>query len=132
MKYKDLNIKLTPQRIAILEYLENNKEHPSAFDIYNVISKKFPTISLATIYNTLDVLKQKGRLLEINIDADRKRYDPNPEPHHHFICIKCKKIVDIYKKFKFNLNELELGGSEVIGNHIEFYGLCPSCKKSKK
>lgn len=132
MKYKDLNIKLTPQRIAVLEYLENNKEHPSAIDIYNAISKKFPTISLATIYNTLDVLKEKGKISEINIDIDRKRYDPDPEPHHHFICINCKKIIDIYKRFKFDTNKLGLDGFVVIGNHIEFYGLCPECKKSKK
>lgn len=132
MKYKDLNIKLTPQRIAVLEYLENNKEHPSAIDIYNAISKKFPTISLATIYNTLDVLKEKGKISEINIDIDRKRYDPDPEPHHHFICINCKKIIDIYKRFKFNTNKLGLDRFVVIGNHIEFYGLCPECKKSKK
>ncbi|MCL5062188.1 MAG: transcriptional repressor [Nitrospiraceae bacterium] len=129
-KYKDIGLKLTPQRLAILDYLDGNKEHPSAEDIYRAVSKKFPTMSFATVYNTLETLRQRGGVLELTIDPDKKRFDPNIEPHHHLICLKCKRIVDIHGDYKLGVPNGEKAGFEIIGNHIEFYGICPKCKKS--
>lgn len=129
-KYKDIGLKLTPQRLAILSYLDDNKDHPSAEDIYRAISKKFPTMSLATVYNTLEALRQRGSVLELTIDPDKKRFDPNTEPHHHLICIKCKRIVDIHGDYKLAITNGERAGFEIIGNHIEFYGICPKCRKT--
>jgi len=121
--------KLTPQRMAILKYLEGNEEHPSAESIYQEVKKKFPTMSYATVYNTLEMLKKRGRVLELTIDPDRKRYDPNTEEHHHLICRGCSKIVDIHLKFSFDLTGIETEGFSLTGNHIEFYGICPDCKR---
>ena len=128
-RYRNIGIKLTPQRLAILNYMDGNKTHPSADAIYNAVSKKFPTMSLATVYNTLEALKNKGALRELTIESGKKRYDPDNTPHHHLICIKCKEIVDIFKKFKLNLSESMANGFEIKGNHIEFYGVCPECSK---
>lgn len=122
-------LKLTPQRLAIFNYLKGNVEHPSAEDIYKAVSKKFPTMSLATVYNTLEALRQRGGILKLTIDPDKKRFDPNTELHHHLICMSCKKIVDIYKNYKLNLPEDKVKGFEIYRNHIEFYGICPKCKK---
>ena len=94
-KYRHLNIKLTPQRLAILQYLEGNIEHPSADVIYKSVLKKFPTMSFATVYNTLEALKKIGNIQEIKIDSGKKRYDPDISNHHHLICTTCKKINDI-------------------------------------
>lgn len=126
--YKNIGIKLTPQRLAILGYLDGNKDHPSAEKIHREVSRKFPTMSFATVYNTLDTLRQRGSLMELTIDPDKKRFDPNTEPHHHLICIKCKKIADIHRSFQLYVPEEESSGFEISGNHIEFYGLCPACK----
>ncbi len=131
-KYKDIGLKLTPQRLAILDYLDGNKEHPSAEDIYKGVSKRFPTMSFATVYNTLEALRQRGGILELTIDPDKKRFDPNTKPHHHLICVKCKKIVDIYNNYKLAVPEDKTEGFELVGNHIEFYGICPKCKNSKE
>jgi Fur family peroxide stress response transcriptional regulator len=131
-KYRASGLKLTPQRLAILEYLEDNKEHPSAEDIYKVVLKKFPTMSLATVYNTLQTLKQQGLVRELTIDPYKMRFDPQPAPHHHLICMDCRKIIDIHTKFKIGLPETEGEGFEIIGNHIEFYGRCSNCKKRNK
>ncbi len=128
-KYKAIGIKLTPQRIAILEYLDGNKEHPSAEEIYREVSKRFPTMSFATVYNTLQTLRERGSILELTIDPDKKRFDPNTEPHHHLICLRCKKIVDVHGEYKLEVPEIERGKFEIIGNHIEFYGLCQRCKE---
>jgi Fur family peroxide stress response transcriptional regulator len=130
-KYRDSGLKLTPQRLAILEYLDGNKEHPSAEDIYKAVSKKFPTMSLATVYNTLMTLKQRGIVKELTMDPLKMRFDPQPTPHHHLICMDCRKIIDIHTKFKINLPEVESEGFEIVGNHVEFYGRCSKCKSKK-
>jgi len=127
-KYKHLGFKLTPQRLAILDYLDGNTRHPSADEVYRAVSKKFPTMSFATVYNTLDVLRQRGGVLELTIDADKKRFDPNTEPHHHLICVQCKRIVDIHRSFELHIPKGEVEDFQVIGKHIEFYGICPRCK----
>lgn len=128
-KYRELGIKLTPQRLVILSYLDGNKAHPSARAIYRSVSKQFPTMSLATVYNTLEALMDKGRLQELTIDPDKKRYDPDCSQHHHLICIKCKNIVDIHKEVKLTLSSSMTKGFDLIGNRIEFYGICRKCKK---
>jgi Fur family peroxide stress response transcriptional regulator len=130
-KYRGSGLKLTPQRLAILEYLDGNKEHPSAEDVYKAVSKKFPTMSLATVYNTLMTLKQRGLVRELTMDPLRMRFDPQPTPHHHLICVDCRKIIDIHTRLKINLPEMEQEGFEIVGNHIEFYGRCPKCKNKK-
>ncbi len=127
-KNEKIGLKRTPQRIAILDYLEGNKDHPSADEIYKEVSKRFPTMSFATVYNTLETLRQRGGILELTIDPDKKRFDPNIEPHHHMICTRCKRIEDIHGLFDLSVKGTEKKGFEITGNHIEFYGVCPKCQ----
>ncbi|MBM4323261.1 MAG: transcriptional repressor [Deltaproteobacteria bacterium] len=131
-KYKDSGLKLTPQRIAILKYLEGNIEHPSADDIYKAMSKRFPTMSFATVYNTLETLRKHGQITELNFDPFKKRFDPNPNPHHHVICVKCQKILDVQNEFVFKPPKIDSEEFEIIGSHIEFYGICSKCKNKKE
>ncbi len=121
-------MKMTPQRMAIMEYLEGNTNHPSAADVFKSVSRKFPTMSFATVYNTLQTLKDKGHLLELSLDPDKKRFDAHPTPHHHLICVNCKKIVDVTRSFDLSLPEDERYQFQLIGNHVDFYGICPKCK----
>jgi len=130
-KFRNIGLKLTPQRIAVLEYLENNNEHPSAETVYNNVSKTFTTMSFATVYNTLAALRNRGHLLELTIDADKRRYDPNTEQHNHLICTRCRKIVDIHVEYRLQVPEQVRNGFEMTGNHIEFYGICPECQVQK-
>ena len=126
------SIKLTPQRLAILEYLEGNMSHPSAAEIYKAVSERYPTMSFATVYNTLQILREKGRVLELSIDSGKMRFDPNTKPHHHLICVQCKNITDVHRKFTLKLPEGERCDYEIVGNHVDFYGICPKCKQEKK
>jgi Fur family peroxide stress response transcriptional regulator len=130
-KYKELGLKLTPQRLAILDYLEGNKNHPSAEDVYRAVLRKYPTMSFATVYNTLDALRQRGGVLELTIDPDKKRFDPNTHPHHHLICLQCRKIVDIQQDYELPLPKSARESFQIVGNHIEFYGLCMKCKERR-
>lgn len=129
-QYQSTGMKLTPQRLAVLEYLENNFEHPSAEDVYRAVSARFPTMSFATVYNTLEALRQRGEVAELSIDPNRKRFDPNPQPHNHLICTKCRKIIDIHIDYKIELPREAVRDFEITGSHIEFYGVCPECKKT--
>ena len=126
-KYSDFHLRLTPQRIAILKYLMGNKSHPSAEDIYQAVAEKFPTMSLATVYNTISALEKRGQLLRLTIDAGKTRYDPNTLPHHHLICNRCKTIVDVEARHRLALPDTDF---EVTGCHVEFYGICPKCRES--
>ncbi len=126
--FSNIGLKLTPQRLAIFDYLDGNKDHPSAEDIYKAVSERFPTMSFATVYNNLQTLKDKGLLQELTFDPMRKRFDPNTGPHNHIICIICKKIVDVEESFDVPLPTSLKEDFEIIGSRIEFYGLCKGCK----
>lgn len=129
-KYRDIGFKLTPQRLAILGYLEGRTDHPSAEEIYRAVSKNFPTMSVATVYSALEALRLRGRLLELAIEPGRKRFDFHAEPHHHLICTGCKRVVDIHRSFPINLRAGEKQGFQVTGSHVTVYGRCPACTAS--
>jgi Fur family peroxide stress response transcriptional regulator len=132
IKYKEMGFKLTPQRLAILDFLDGNTEHPSAEDIDSALAEKFPTMSLATVYNTLDTLRQKGFVQELSIDPDKKRFDPNVSPHNHLMCVDCRRIVDVHADFSLSLSDEEKANFVILGHHVEFYGRCPQCRKAAK
>ena len=124
--------KRTPQRLAILDYLEGNTSHPSAEDIFRTVSKKYQSMSFATVYNTLNTLAKSGTLRELTIDPERKRYDPDTSRHHHLICVLCGRIVDVPEGVTVDLPGAMAHDFTILGNHIEFYGNCPACKKKRK
>jgi len=132
MKETGTLFKRTPQRLAILGFLEGNTSHPSADDIYRAVSKKYHSMSFATVYNTLNTLSKAGAVREITIDPRRKHYDPDTSGHHHLICVTCGKIFDIPEGISVELPGDMSGEFTVIGSHIEFYGYCPPCGKKKK
>lgn len=128
-KYKSLGITLTPQRLAILDYLEGNREHPAAETVYRHLAERFPTLSLATVYNTLEKLKQKQLLQELGLDCTKKRYDPDTRPHHHAICLKCRKIADL--EIDYQPPSLPMTDDfEIVGHVVSFFGYCTVCRRN--
>ncbi|MEW6410143.1 MAG: transcriptional repressor [Nitrospirota bacterium] len=133
-KYRDKGLKATPQRMAILKVLEGNTSHPSAEEIYREVLKDYPTVSFATVYNTLQVLKDSREVLELNIDRDKNRYDPNTNPHYHIICTECKKVEDIFTK---EIIEPDIPSEikrrfKITRLSIQFYGICRECQQREK
>lgn len=114
-----------------MKFLEGNKEHPSAEEIYESLSKDFPTMSVATVYNVLDFLKRIGKVKEVYIDPEKRRFDPDVSEHHHAICVKCNKVFDL--NFKISLPDLSkhLPGFQIIDKYIKIRVLCPDCKKKE-
>lgn len=120
--------KMTPQRMAIMGCLDGDKSHPSAEEIYERVKGLLPTISFATVYKTLDTLRDHGMLRELTIDPSRKRFDPDTSAHHHAICTECGRIEDVFKDFKIKLPGAVTERFAMLkGNHIEFYGTCTEC-----
>jgi len=131
-KYRDIGVKMTPQRLAILEIMEGNRSHPSAREVYNELLKVHPTASFATVYNTLEMLKRLGMIRDLTIDRACVRYDPDVTSHHHAICSRCGRIFDVSED---DVPKIEAPSGlteafEVTGHHIEFYGTCTQCSGS--
>ena len=124
--------KRTPQRLSIIEHLDGNTSHPSADDIYSVVAKNNPSMSFATVYNTLNTLVQAGALRELTIDPNRKRYDPDTSAHHHLICLDCKKVTDIPGDIPLEIPREITKDYVITGSQIEFYGFCATCKQTKR
>jgi Fur family peroxide stress response transcriptional regulator len=105
-------------------------QHPTAGDIYTEIKKKYPTVSFAGS-NTVQALRDRGDILEITIDPQRKHFDPNPSPHHHIMCTACGRIGDVFTDYSKALQLPEEVTSEfhVTGNHVDFYGVCSACRR---
>ena len=123
---------ITPsmQRVKILEYLQNNKTHPTADMIYKAIYKEIPTLSKTTVYNTLKAFIKKGILMELTLFENEIRYEYNTEPHIHFKCIKCKKIYDLDIDFDRYDNNL-IDGHRVLEHHVNLKGICKECQKGE-
>jgi len=127
---KGKGFRMTPQRLELIRIIAASDGHPSALQIYTSIKKQFPTMSQATVYNTLSLLKEMNQVLEIDLHGD-SHYDGNrPEEHSHLVCLKCNKIVDgDYFVDDDTISNLEKStGFEIVRTQIAFYGLCPDCK----
>lgn len=130
-KLREREYRLTPQRVELIRLIASSKGHPSASRLYTQIKVQFPTMSLATVYKTLDLLKELGEVLEIGL-RDDSHYDGNkPYPHPHLICTKCQKIMDgeLDTAVKNIVQEVEQNfGFQIVKHQLDFYGICPDCQ----
>lgn len=121
----------TRQRQAIHEYLLNTTEHPSADQIYRHLRERFPSLSLATVYNTLDLLVSSGQIGAIGDIGDHKeRFDGNTTDHFNLVCSECHKIVDVPNTRFESINEhiQQQSGFVITGARLLYFGICPECQ----
>ncbi len=129
-KCRTLGLSVTPQRLSIFKALVDDHTHPRPEDIYKKIKTEHPTISLATIYKTLETFEKHGIISVVTHLHNTVRYDPITEPHHHVVCVKCNKIIDVMDP---SLNELKipehiLQGNELLDYSIHFNVICSECR----
>lgn len=127
---KEKGFKVTPQRLAIYDMLKNTKSHPSIDMIYNSLKDNFPTMSLATVYKTVDMLKKLNLVQELNVGEGSFRYDANVASHPHVICYKCHRVDDLEDANFDDLIEKvnKLTDYDIKNQKLYFYGYCPQCK----
>ncbi len=130
-RLKESDCRITPQRHAVLRVLAHSHDHPSAEIIFDELLPHFPTMSLATVYKTLNLLKKEGEVLELEFSEHGNRYDgKKPYPHPHVICTACGTIID---PPQLNLEEItqkmmEETGFKITSHRLDFFGLCEKCK----
>lgn len=129
---REQGLRITPQRIAIVDYVINTEEHPSADQIYNVVKKKYPMVSLSTVYKTLDLMREKRLVQEIQINHET-RYDGHIDDHINLICIKCGKIEDVDEDTISSIQSRAARKSkyQIIKSQFELIGYCSNCKDQK-
>jgi len=134
-RLKENGVTLTPQRMAVAEFLSRSKNHPTVDDIHRNIQRRYPTMSVATVYSTLKLLKELGEIQELSIRKRGKAcFDPNPDIHHHLLCRKCGKIVDIEFDHPSNcpiMAKENINGCKVEEIQAYLYGICSECMKKE-
>ena len=130
--------RLTPQRMAILRALIGNRDHPDVEELYECVRIEYPQISLATIYKLVNLLKERGEILEIDLGNSGAHYDGNnPAPHAHLICVECGAIedVEVFGTEWFICIEQEVAqktGYRITKCCTDFFGICPRCQQESE
>jgi Fur family peroxide stress response transcriptional regulator len=120
----------TSQRIAISKFALSSREHPSARIIYRKIRQAHPTVSLATVYKTLEVLKELGLVQELSFPDTEAKFDPHMKPHLNMICAKCGNVQDSEDRSAETIvNAARRAKFIVTGLRIDVYGLCSKCTR---
>lgn len=125
---KQKGIKITHHRAEIYAYLFNTKEHPTAERILDDLRKKMPTLSKATVYNTLDYFEKKG-IIKMFIVDDKRHYDANVECHAHFHCVECGRVMDLDIPNLIEMHKATFRDKEVFNAVLIFNGICEDCLK---
>lgn len=122
---------LTPQRQAIYAALARSLEHPSAEQIHRKLAPGYPSLSLATVYKTMETLEQAGLVSLVNVVHESARYDAETGLHHHLVCERCKRVEDVHDA---SLDGLQTPVADDVGflvrqHSVHFFGLCATCAK---
>ncbi|WP_019552031.1 transcriptional regulator PerR [Propionispira raffinosivorans] len=127
---REKGFKVTPQRLAIYNVLSNTTEHPSAEMIFSKLQEFYPTMSLATVYKTIEILKEIGLVQILNVGEESFRYDANTDTHPHVRCLVCNRVDDIYGVDESAyVNQIsEQTAYRLSGQQFYFYGVCPECQ----
>lgn len=130
---RDKGFKVTPQRLAIYDVLAKTKAHPSAEMIFNQLQPLYPTMSLATVYKTIDILREIGLVQILNVGEDSFRYDAETSNHPHVRCLECNRVDDLFgiDSEAFVESVASQTAYQLSGQQFYFFGVCPECQKKK-
>ena len=130
---REAGMNVTPQRLAVYKALLRSEDHPTPEMLFKAVKRSMPSLSLATIYKSLDALEKLGVVQAVQIDSDSRRYDANMNQHHHLVCTKCSKVVDFYDQ---RLNGVKPGpvphGFIPQFISVKIMGLCARCAPARR
>lgn len=128
-------IQRTAQRIAVYDFVKDNKSHPSIREIHAHVSERLSKVSMTTIYNTMELFKKEGLVVELPaiVQGEGRRFDSNTRPHDHLICMSCGRVVDVDAGLDRSLlfDDQPLQGFHIHSIFINAYGICSMCKKGE-
>ncbi len=124
--------KVTPQRLAVYDAIDHNMTHPNAESIYQQLQPQYPSMSLATVYKTMEIFAKIGVVKILQCGEDAHRYDYNTSQHAHIRCVKCNRVLDV------DIDEGQLAqqaeaqtGFSVSGVSLSFLGVCKDCQEAE-
>lgn len=122
--------KFSRQRQAIVDYLCNTKEHPTADVVYTHVKEIYPNVSLGTVYRNLSLLAEEGEILRLTCGDGSDHFDGTTTPHYHFICNECHSVWDIEMPSLDHIDILAGAGftGTIEGHTLLFHGICPRCE----
>jgi Fur family peroxide stress response transcriptional regulator len=125
--------KATPQRIAICRFVLGNREHPTAQRIYGEVKKVHPTVSLATVYQTLQILKELDLVQELGFPGGQTRFDSYMEPHINLVCLQCGNVMDLDDSTVREIiaRVIKAAKFTATGQRLDIYGICQECRRKK-
>jgi len=129
---EESGLHITRQRRAILDAIRSVQSHPSADQVYEMVRKKMPHISLGTVYRNLEILSRKGLIQRLDGEM-QKHYDGNVCSHPHLRCVKCGWVYDLPVELEDQVAKVreQAKDFEIHGQRVEFLGVCSTCKAGK-
>jgi Fur family transcriptional regulator, ferric uptake regulator len=126
----DQKLKMTKQRRVIVEELRKLTTHPTAATLYEIVRNRLPRISLGTVYRNLELLADASIIGKLETAGTRKRFDGTVEKHYHVRCVKCGRVDDLPVPLFGDIEDSLRGLSDykILSYHLEFLGICPSCR----
>lgn len=129
-------LRTTRQRKIILDELRKSESHPTADEMYEMVRRRLPRISLGTVYRNLEVLSDCGMIRKLEIGGTQKRFDGIAGAHYHLLCTRCGRIEDLptesVPEFKKALERRKFRDFEIREYRVALLGLCPKCRSGKK
>ena len=126
--FRAQGLKVTPQRQCIFRALDGSQVHPTAEAVYAQVSAEMPTVSLRTVYQTLNDLVAMGELDQLDVGTGSARFDPNLQPHHHIVCDACGRVADVAIDFPgVTVPTTKTQGFTISSTEIVFRGVCEGC-----
>lgn len=125
--FRERGLKVTPQRQCIFRVLHETRQHPTAESVFDEVRQEMPTISLRTVYQTLNDLTAMGELQQLTLGGGSSRFDPTVAPHHHLVCESCGRVSDLHVEFAA-VEVPEDAGFTVSSTEIVFRGRCDACR----
>ena len=133
-RFRDAGRRVTPQRVAVFEILCERGGHPSVDQVYQRVRKQFPMISLNTVYQTIEALVDLKVVSPLGYGLEAVRYETDSAPHHHAVCLACKRIIDVFDATLERVKPPQAVNEQlqVLGHRVEFFGYCAGCQRLGK
>lgn len=129
--FRARRFKVTPQRQCIFRVLHGNGAHPTAHAVFEAVREEMPTISLRTVYQTLNDLVALGEIQQVDVGTGAARFDPATGTHHHLVCTGCGAVRDVHCDLDdLRLHARQRQGFVVAGAEVVFRGLCAECSRA--
>ena len=122
----------TPQRRVILEELQKTHTHPTAGELFQMVRRRLPKISLGTVYRNLDLLAETGKIQKLDLGSGEARFDAKTHAHYHVRCARCGRVDDVPGLSADLVGDemAEAAGYKILGHRLELVGICAHCQSA--